>query len=97
MVVLDPFNPRSVAFQIKALEEHLVSLPTLNEDGMPEIPQRMVLKLAAEIATVVAATLDTTQILSFEQNLLNLAEAIAARYFLHGPNFARADKMSAIA
>ena len=36
-------------------------------------------------------------ILTFEQNLLNLADAIAARYFLQGPNAARADKSGGLA
>jgi uncharacterized circularly permuted ATP-grasp superfamily protein/uncharacterized alpha-E superfamily protein len=97
MVVLDPFNPRSVAFQVKALEDHLVNLPVLSDDGMPETPHRSTMRLATDIATSVASALDTTQIYNFERSLLSLAEAIAARYFLHGPNFTRADKSSDIA
>ena len=29
LVVLDPYNPRSVAFQVFALNDHIASLPTL--------------------------------------------------------------------
>jgi hypothetical protein len=36
LVILDPFNPRSVAFQIHVLKGHLNSLPSLQNDGMPE-------------------------------------------------------------
>jgi len=97
MVVLDPFNPRSVAFQVERISEHLGNLPLLSDDGMLEAPQRLVLKLAAEISTTVAATLNNNRILAFEQNLLALAEAIAARYFLQGPNIARSDKSSGLA
>jgi uncharacterized circularly permuted ATP-grasp superfamily protein/uncharacterized alpha-E superfamily protein len=97
MVVLDPFNPRSVAFQVERLVEHLEKLPVLNEDGMLETPRRLVLALAAEIATSVAAQLDNDRILAFEQNLLGLADAIAQRYFLQGPHAARADKSGGLA
>jgi uncharacterized alpha-E superfamily protein len=97
MVVLDPFNPRSVAFQVERLAEHLEKLPVLNEDGMLETPRRLVLALEADISTSVAASLDTDRILAFEQNLLGLAEAIMQRYFLQGPHVARADKSSGLA
>jgi uncharacterized circularly permuted ATP-grasp superfamily protein/uncharacterized alpha-E superfamily protein len=97
MVLLDPFNPRSVAFQIERLLEHLSALPMLSDDGMLEAPQRQIQKLSAEISTSVASALDNNMILAFEQNLLNLADAIAARYFLHGPHAARADKSGGLA
>ena len=97
MVLLDPFNPRSVAFQVERLDEHLAGLPVLSDDGMLEVPRRQVVKLAAEISTAVAAALDNTTILALEQTLLSLADAIATRYFLHGPTAARADKSGGLA
>jgi uncharacterized alpha-E superfamily protein len=96
MVVLDPYNPRSVAFQVERLAEHLENLPLLSDDGMLETPRRMIVKLASEVATAIAASLDNQQILGFEQNLLGLADAIAARYFLQGPHAAKADKSSGL-
>jgi len=95
--VLDPFNPRSVAFQIERLDEHLETLPLLSDDGMLETPRRLILQLAAEVATATAPGLDNEKILGFEQSLLGLADAIAARYFLQGPHVARADKSSGLA
>src|SRR5579875_1064793 len=97
IVVLDPFNPRSVAFQIERLDEHLETLPLLSDDGMLETPRRLILQLAAEVATATAPGLDNEKILGFEQSLLGLADAIAARYFLQGPHVARADKSSGLA
>jgi uncharacterized circularly permuted ATP-grasp superfamily protein/uncharacterized alpha-E superfamily protein len=97
MVVLDPFNPRSVAFQIERLDEHLETLPLLSDDGMLETPRRLILQLAAEAATATASSLNNEKILGFEQSLLGLADAIAARYFLQGPHVARADKSSGLA
>ena len=97
IVVLDPFNPRSVAFQVERLDEHLETLPLLSDDGMLEAPRRLILQLAAEVATATAPSLDNKKILGFEQSLLALADAIAARYFLQGPHVARADKSSGLA
>jgi len=77
--------------------DHLAGLPTLSDDGMLETPRRMAVKLSADIATAVANQLDSAKILAFEQMLLGLADAIAARYFLQGPNLARADKSSGLA
>src|SRR5271155_376845 len=34
LVVLDPYNPRPVAFQVQALNEHIASLPALRESGL---------------------------------------------------------------
>ena len=55
MVVLDPFNTRSTAFQIFTLKEHLAILPSLLEDGMLEEPSRILLPLATEVETAEAA------------------------------------------
>lgn len=97
MVVLDPFNPRSVAFQVERLAEHIERLPVLSDDGMLEAPRRLVMQLAAELAAATAQCLDNEKILGFEQSLLRLADEIAARYFLQGPHVARADESSALA
>jgi uncharacterized circularly permuted ATP-grasp superfamily protein/uncharacterized alpha-E superfamily protein len=97
MVVLDPFNPRSVAFQVEKLDKHLETLPLLSDDGMLETPRRLSLQLVTEVATATAASLGNEKILGFEQSLLGLADAIAARYFLQGPHVARADKSVGLA
>jgi len=97
MAVLDPFNPRSVAFQVERLNGHIAELPVLAEDGMLEPPRRLIVQLAADISTTVADKLDVNRILAFENALLALAEAIAARYFLQGPHVARADTASGLA
>ena len=97
MAILDTYNPRSVAFQVERLSEHLANLPQLNNDGMLEEPRRIVLQLHADLTTAVAADLDNEAILGFEQRLLSLGEAIGVRYFLHGPNAVKADKAMGIA
>ncbi|MET0604853.1 MAG: circularly permuted type 2 ATP-grasp protein [Beijerinckiaceae bacterium] len=97
LVVLDPHNPRSVAFQVERLSEHLDMLPPLQGDGMPEAQRRLVSLLAAEMGAAEAVTLDHTTILAFEQRLLSLSDAVGARYFLQGPHAARAGKIMGLA
>ena len=92
MALLDPFNPRSVGFQIQRIVEHLAGLPVLREDGILEPPRRIVTRLASDVSIEVAEELDTHKILGFEQRLMQLAEAIANRYFLQSD--ARADRMA---
>jgi uncharacterized circularly permuted ATP-grasp superfamily protein/uncharacterized alpha-E superfamily protein len=91
LVMLDPYNPRSVAFQIDRLEAEIADLPSLTEDGMLEPPRRLILRLAAECRTAEASRLDRTSILLFEQLLMGLSSAIADRYFLQssGPEGSR--------
>jgi uncharacterized alpha-E superfamily protein len=97
MALLDPFNPRSVAFQAKLLAEHISALPLLRQDGMPEEPARLSTLLSAELAAEYADKLDDKRILAIEQRLGNLGEAIAVRYFLQGASHARAEKVIGLA
>ena len=84
MALLDPFNPRSVSFQVNRIDEGISTLPVLRRDGMLEEPRRLTTLLRAELTTERAESLDDARILAVEQGLLTLANAIAARYFLQG-------------
>ena len=97
LVVLDPYNPRSVAFQVFALNDHIASLPTLKEGGLIERPQRLAVALQATLTTAEAASLDTKTLFALEQDLLNLADAIGLHYFPHGPNASRPEKLTGLA
>jgi uncharacterized alpha-E superfamily protein len=97
LVVLDPYNPRSVAFQVAALNDHIASLPSLKEGGLIERPQRLAVALQATLTTVEAASLDTKTLFALEQDLLNLADAIGSHYFPHGPNASRPEKLTGLA
>src|SRR5713101_70045 len=95
--VLDPYNPRSVAFQVFALNDHIASLPTLKEGGLIERPHRLAVALQAMLTTAEAAVLDTKSLFALEQDLLNLADAIGSHYFPHGPNASRPEKLTGLA
>ncbi|GJD31296.1 hypothetical protein PMNALOAF_2550 [Methylobacterium adhaesivum] len=93
MVLLDPFNPRSVAFQIEAIEQHLTRLPTLRVDGLPEPHQRLAAKLASEFSTGEASEFDGASLARLSREFERLADAIATRYFPNAPNALRPEKL----
>jgi uncharacterized circularly permuted ATP-grasp superfamily protein/uncharacterized alpha-E superfamily protein len=97
MALLDPFNPRSVGFQVASIDDHIATLPILRQDGMLEEPRRLSTQLRAELATQDAEKIDDAAVLGLEQRLMILAEAIAARYFLQGAHHARAEKVTGLA
>jgi uncharacterized alpha-E superfamily protein len=97
MVVLDPYNPRSVAFQAASVERHLAELPSLNEDGLMEAPRRLALGLATDLATQDAARVDARLLLGLEQRFMALADAIGRRYFPYGQDAARPEKLTGLA
>ncbi len=97
LAVLDPYNPRSVAFQVEALNDHIASIPALRESGLIERPQRLAVSVRSTLATAEAAALDTKTLFALEQELLNLADAIGLHYFPHGPNASRPEKLTGLA
>lgn len=97
LAVLDPYNPRSVAFQVAVLNEHIAALPSLKEHGMIERPQRLAVALQAMLTTAEAAALDVKSLFAIEQDLLSLAGAIGLHYFPHGPNASRPEKLTGLA
>jgi uncharacterized alpha-E superfamily protein len=97
MVVLDPFNTRSLAFQVVTLQQHLAALPSLVDDGMLEPPGRILTVLATEVETADAAALTAQRVLAFEDALLRLSGAIGDRYFLQGANAVPTVKLGGLA
>ena len=63
MALLDPFNPRSVAFQINRIDEGISTLPILRRDRILEEPKSIVTLLKAELETERAEALDDMRIL----------------------------------
>ncbi|MDB5552728.1 MAG: hypothetical protein JWL86_2712, partial [Rhizobium sp.] len=97
MALLDPFNPRSVAFQVARIEEHLAGLPVLREDGMLEVPRQIALKLKTDMAVEQANMLTSETMIDYRSRLMELAGAIADRYFLHGANTPSDEKPTGLA
>ena len=97
LVVLDTFNPRSAAFQIQALNDHVAALPSLKEYGLIERPHRLAVAVQSALTTSEASTLDAKAMFSLEQEMLSLADAIGLHYFPHGPNASRPEKLTGLA
>jgi uncharacterized alpha-E superfamily protein len=83
LVVLDPHNPRSVAYQLDRVEAHLVALPKHNAEGRLSAPQQVTASAATALRTAQAATIDGAVIAATEDALMRLSEAIAAAYLTH--------------
>lgn len=97
LVMLDPFNTRSLAFQVNALKEHLSVLPNLHEDGMLEEPSRILIALAADVETEDAKKLSADKVHRFERALMRFSNAVADRYFLQGASAVPTVKLMGLA
>ena len=81
LVVLDPNNPRSIAYQLSRIEAHLATLPKRSAESRLSPPEQIVAALATQIRTADAADLDEATFLGVEASLMKLADAIASTYF----------------
>jgi uncharacterized alpha-E superfamily protein len=80
LVVLEPNNPRSVAYQLARIETHLAALPR-GDDGRLSPPEQIAATLATRFRTAAAAKLDPATFIDAEQTLMKLADVIATTYF----------------
>ena len=83
LVMLDPNNPRSVAYQLDRIEHHLSELPKHQADGRLSPPQIIAVSLAASLRTADAAHIDDAVIFGIEDRLMALSDEIAAFYLTH--------------
>ncbi len=90
LVGLDPYNPRSVAFQVLAIRDHLAALPRLRDDGMDEPQQAAAIALAARVTTLSAAAMNAGVCYDLSHQLLLLSDLINRRFFLRGRETLRA-------
>lgn len=97
MLVLEPANPRSLAFQVERILDHLNHLPTLSDDGMPEPPVRIATAITARLAAASAQTLNDADLASIERQLLELSDVISNRFFPKGEDAPRASGMTRLA
>ena len=96
MVLLDPHNPRSLAFQVAAPRAHWKHCPACATMACPSRRCGSCAACSGEIEAAGAATLGATPVLAFEQTLLALADAVADRYFLQGSNAVHVRKLGGL-
>jgi len=83
LVMLDPNNPRSVAYQIDRIEVHLALLPMRQNDGRLTPVQQVAAGLATRFRTADSDTVDDAEIVAIEAELMKLSDAIASTYLTH--------------
>jgi uncharacterized alpha-E superfamily protein len=81
LVVLDPNNPRSVAYQLARIEAHLAALPKRSAESRLSPAEQIATALATQIRTADAAALDEAAFVGMEDTLMKLADVIASSYF----------------
>jgi uncharacterized circularly permuted ATP-grasp superfamily protein/uncharacterized alpha-E superfamily protein len=82
LVLLDPDNPRALVFQVGEIVAHLAALPSLRDDNIPEAPLRAARALLGELQAATAPEMTPRRLAAVEAHLLELSDAISARYFL---------------
>jgi uncharacterized circularly permuted ATP-grasp superfamily protein/uncharacterized alpha-E superfamily protein len=80
LTLLDPSNPRSVAFQFDQIESHLAAMPDMRPDGRPSLPRQIAMATAARLRTADARWVDDRLVMSAETALMHLSEAISSTF-----------------
>jgi uncharacterized alpha-E superfamily protein len=80
LVMLDPSNPRSVAYQFDRSMEHLAALPKHAPDGRLSRPQQIAAAAATALHTSDAADVDEALVARIEGAAMDLSDSIAAVY-----------------
>ena len=83
LVMLDPNNPRSVAYQLDRIETHLAALPLRPSAGRLSPVQQVAAAIATRFRTADAGALGEEQIVDIEADLMKLSETIATTYLTH--------------
>ncbi len=81
LVVLDDHNPRSMAFQVQLLKDHIAALTDMPTRAALDGPQRIALQLATHLRVADVAELDGEAVLGFENRLMELSNEITLRFF----------------
>ena len=83
LTLLDPNNPRSVAFQLDRIEEHLIALPRHQTAGTLSPVQQVAASIATRLRTAQASGITRDLVVELEQMLMKLSEAIASSYLTY--------------
>ncbi len=85
LVALDPNNPRSVAYQLDRIEQHLAALRRRGVEGRLNPPQQIAVAAATILRTAEPAAVDDALISATENALTRQPSpmAVAAAYLTH--------------
>ena len=82
LVLLDPDNPRSFAFQVARMSAHLKVLPGRDPDEPPPFSERIVARMQADLTAAHADSFDLADFEALESDLMLLSDEISAHYFI---------------
>jgi uncharacterized alpha-E superfamily protein len=83
LVVFDPNNPRSIAFQVGRIEDHLAQLPGHSQDGRPAPAAREVARLSALLRSGLAETMPPAFPQRAVASLMRLSDDVSLAFFTH--------------
>lgn len=86
LLVLDDANPRSIAFQVARIAEHLDALPATTIDGRPVGLVRSARRLAADLATTPVEDLELDWLDHVVGELYRISEDVSTRFFTQRPS-----------
>ncbi len=84
LVLLDDGNPRSVAFRLGRLADHLAICRAWRRRARSDALGKTIRLLRATVEVSEAQEIDEAMILSIENRLLTLSNEVTARYFGQG-------------
>lgn len=85
LVLLDPDNPRSLAFQVQRMAAHLQVLPGRDPDEPPPLSERIIARMRADLIASSAETFEFEDFDALEQDLMLLSDEVSTHYFIQGP------------
>jgi uncharacterized alpha-E superfamily protein len=85
LVLLDPANPRSAAFQVQRIRAALADIsPRAAHAPMPQVEAEG-LRLMTDLMTLVPSAVDLDGLVDIEMRLMGLSDALTARYLVERP------------
>lgn len=81
LVVLDAAHPRSVAFQVDRILEHLEHLAHRRDGAPRDLAEKLARKLAIDFESADPASFDDARLSGIEKLLMDVSDAVTARYF----------------
>ena len=88
LAVLDPLNPRSLAFQVNTLAEVTSVLPGVHLGETPDLLLRRLARLKVRLQTADAGEVDTAFLERIVGDLALISDLLTKRYLLSSPRTA---------
>nr|WP_255617855.1 circularly permuted type 2 ATP-grasp protein [Aurantimonas sp. VKM B-3413] len=92
LTILDPLNPRSVAFQVNALFEALSALPGMTTGETPDMVFRRLARLRVRLQTADADEISAAFLTRIADDLGAISDLLTRRYLLSSPKAERPDQ-----